>query len=345
MGLRETSSLLYRRFFDPRVKRDIKAFNCASDGYVHYGLEVLEDLDLINRFEEGASMDELDEIQHRRMFEHMLDFLVGEGVMAYADGIYTLKNRSSPFTYEKLRFLESYYPYSVEWNDFLVKRAEEALLEGQSYESAGFSDNRFLKVWDGMMDEAPFSAKKIMVEFLLNDVDHGDKIIDVGAGTGSVLEIILNTVDKEVDLVGTDQSSEALELAAERMRKVADLHDRPLVRSNAESVYLEQYDVMEEPPFNEEFDYLTTSLMFNHVSPEDRIKALENLAEMLAPGGKIGIYQLVHNDKFDRVPMWVIHAIPTHIDYPFKEEFLEDCQSVFSKVESYVDGDIIIAEK
>lgn len=345
MGFRETYSLIHRRLFDPRLKRDLKAFNYASDGYVHYGIQVLEDLGLIDQLETGIALEDVENVEHDRMFEHLLDFLVGEEVLAHSDGVYSINDKESPFTYQKLRFLEEYYPYSVEWNDFLVARAEETLIEGMDYESAGFSDDRFLNVWDGMMDEAPFSAKKIMVDFLLRDIEPGDRVLDVGAGTGSVLELILNRVNTSVELAGTDQSEEALEIAAARMRKVAELNEDSLLQQNADNVYLEQYDILQEPPFEEEFDYVTTSLVFNHISAEDRKTALQHLKDMLAPGGKVGVYQLTHNSKFDRVPIWVIHAIPTHVDYPFKEEFIKDCKEVFSNVETYVDGDIVLAEK
>lgn len=348
MVLPEKISLLFKMATDSRFRSDVKALKYASDGYVHYGLETLDELGLLSLLERGVTLEELVEeggLEHRVMLEHLLDFLVGREVLRFSDGKYTIEKLEDPFDYHELRYLEKKYPYSVEWNNFLVSKAQEALDAGKDFSEAGFSDERFLRVWDNMMDESPYSFKKMMIEKLLSSSGNGDKLLDVGGGTGSLIEMVIQNIDSQLEITATDQSEEALELAKERMGKIETLANSRRMRLNASNVGFMHYDVMEDPLYEEEFDYAMTSLMFNHIPEEEVEEVLKNIRAMLKPGGKLGIYQLVHQSKFDRVPMWVIHAVPTHVGYPYRDEFISKCESVFDNVESSAQGTVIIAEK
>lgn len=102
----------------------------------------------------------------------------------------------------------------------------------------------------------------------------GERVLDLGCGSGGASRILAEIVGAEGEVVGVDTSEEALAVAAERTTAGAPIR---YVRSRAER--------MTELP-DRYFDCAVTSLMIDQVA--DLPAVLTELHRVLRPGGRIG---------------------------------------------------------
>jgi cyclopropane fatty-acyl-phospholipid synthase-like methyltransferase len=348
MPLHEKLWLYYTFLTNKRLRMDVKALKCAADGYVHYALDTLAELEIIEMLGDFSCIDEICEemgIQHRAMLEHILDLLVGRGVLDYSQGAYRVNHVQDPFTADEYDYLKRDYPYSVEWNEFLVKIAPNVLAEGVRVQESGFDDEHFVKIWDGMMDESPYSFKKIAVQKLLSRVSDGDRVLDLACGSGSVMELILRNTDKELYLTGVDNSRESLDVAKKRMAALKRNQASGGIGANVDRTEYIRYDLIDGFDLGEEYDYIFASFLFNHIPEDNRAHVIADVRGHLSENGKFGIFQPIHKSKFERVPMWVMHCIPTHTDYPYRDRFFTELRSTFGTVDSYLDDVVVVAGK
>ncbi|MGB7201325.1 MAG: methyltransferase domain-containing protein [Pyrinomonadaceae bacterium] len=117
------------------------------------------------------------------------------------------------------------------------------------------------------------ALKKTLLREIANSVQSNVSLLDVGAGSGYLLgEVAKNTVGMRASLVGAEINAEA----ATSIRA-----------SGAESV---QCDALRLPFANAQFDHVFCTLMLHHLSDEDAVKLLAQMARVSR--GKIFVVDL-----------------------------------------------------
>ena len=100
------------------------------------------------------------------------------------------------------------------------------------------------------------------------------RVLDLGCGTGT-LTIELAERYPEVDLHGLDGDPEALAIARRKARRLG-----------AEITFHEGFaQELRFPPGH--FDTVVSSLVFHHLSTDVKRRALERIADVLVPGGRL----------------------------------------------------------
>lgn len=103
-------------------------------------------------------------------------------------------------------------------------------------------------------------------------IAEGDAVLDVGCGTGTLLEEIARRTPS-AQLVGLDADPAILQLA-----------EKKLSRTNL-SVELVRGTATKLPFGNRAFDHVVSSLFLHHLTPEDKQRAVAEIARVLCPGG------------------------------------------------------------
>ena len=107
------------------------------------------------------------------------------------------------------------------------------------------------------------------------DLRPGEKVLDVGCGTGRVVSLAATLVGDEGRVVGIDASPKMIELARERVRKEG---------TKAEF----RTAVMEELSFAESsFDVVLSSQALHHVPRDAKVRAVREMLRVLRPGGRL----------------------------------------------------------
>ena len=104
----------------------------------------------------------------------------------------------------------------------------------------------------------------------------GDRVLEVGCGTGRNLPYLMEAIGPEGQMIGVDYTPEMLESVRERVRKNRWPNVR-LVQADAASMDLE------EAPFDGIVSVLAVSCIPDH------LKALEGCLNMLRPGGILSV--------------------------------------------------------
>jgi len=123
-------------------------------------------------------------------------------------------------------------------------------------------------------------------------VQDGDKVLDVGCGNGRLAEAFK---DRKIEYLGVDQSEKLIELARKNYESRIKNHE------------FRKADILELDKLPEkDFDYVFCLAVLHHLPGEDlKKKALEQLKDKLAPGGKmiITVWNLWRRKKF----CWLIY--------------------------------------
>ena len=105
-------------------------------------------------------------------------------------------------------------------------------------------------------------------------LSYGEQVLDVGTGTGTVVERAAASVGPSGNVVGIDVSPEMLALAEERLT-MRGISNSSLLEGGAESI----------PADNDTFDVVLASLSFMYVV--DRAAAAREIARVLRLGGRL----------------------------------------------------------
>jgi len=124
------------------------------------------------------------------------------------------------------------------------------------------------------------------------DIKRGDRILDLGAGTGRNACIMREYVGDSGEIIALEIGEEMIKQFRE---KCAGFSNVALLRQR-----------IEEPlPFKEEFDRALLSFVFHGFVQEDRLKILRNIYRALKPGGKLFILDYNEMEDFEGVPFYV----------------------------------------
>ena len=109
----------------------------------------------------------------------------------------------------------------------------------------------------------------------------GERVLDVGCGTGGVTIPAKMRVGENGSAAGIDPSPEMIAVARRKAQ-----------RAGIEIDF--RVGVIESLPFADEtFDVVTSSLMMHHLPPHLQVKGLAEIRRVLKPGGRILIADMV----------------------------------------------------
>lgn len=340
-----TLLLLKKLLFEKEFRKAIKMFKISTPIYAFFAFEILKKAGAIPFLKEGISLKRLmhaREIKNKKMLEHILDFLVGQRVLELKKGKYFFLQNPPEINKKNYSFLEKHFPASVKWAETLRKKALRTLKTGKSVMHTGFSSKKFLKLWDAIMHEAPNPLRGYAVDKFVSKINDGARILDYGCGSGVGLELILKRCKKKIFLEGMEPSKKYLNIAKQNLYKLRRETKSSLIKENALKTKLINSITL---PKKEYYDVVFLSLVLNHVKPAERLVLFKKIFSILKPKGILVIFQLTHASKFERNPIFLMHVIPSHKDYPYRETLFKELSTVFSSVKMYLNGTVFIAEK
>jgi ubiquinone/menaquinone biosynthesis C-methylase UbiE len=110
-------------------------------------------------------------------------------------------------------------------------------------------------------------------------IKHGDKVLDMGCGTGELTTILSKIVGNETPVVGVDPDFERIKVAAE---KHSSAHQNiTFVHGNSSSQFLHR---------NERYyDVHFSNFVFQWLNSDEKEKFIKTAHKILKPGGRIAI--------------------------------------------------------
>lgn len=124
------------------------------------------------------------------------------------------------------------------------------------------------------------------------------RVLDLGAGTGT-LTILIRQKHPQARVVGVDADPQILELA----RSKAQAAGVEIVWKEASALAL--------PYPDNAFDRIVSSLMFHHLTLEDKVDALWEVWRVLRPGGEVHILDF---GKPHTLGAWLISLVTRHME-------------------------------
>ncbi len=119
-------------------------------------------------------------------------------------------------------------------------------------------------------------------------VEPGDEIIDLGAGTGRNARLLLNRVGPTGRIVGVDISPQMLARARRRCERYPEIS-------------FVQHRIEQPLPFTEEFDKVFISFVLHGFEDEDKRRIIANAQRALKPNG---ILWVLDYNEFDLDHLW-----------------------------------------
>jgi len=331
---------------EERLKQDLQAFAAIRPLFVNLGWGLLNELDCTDLIKKGASLKELmekREIKNKKMLETILDILVGNGVLKHEKNKYSFVSIPQPNKKEDIDFLKKNYNRSMEWIAICFKDAKEVITSGKPKDKAGFDDEKGLELWDAIMCESPYSLRKKAILIFTKELKDGNSVLDFGCGGGIGLEQILLETSKNIFLDGMDTSGNYLERAKKRMQHLYTNTQSEIIKRNIKKIQFTLFDPKKPLPKNKKYDVIFLSIVLNHIKEEKHAKLFKELKSMLKRNGRLVIYQLINQSKYNRVPIWVMHVVPSHQEYPFRETYLRNIKKNFRNVDCFFDGTITVS--
>lgn len=120
------------------------------------------------------------------------------------------------------------------------------------------------------------------------DINRGEKVVDLGCGTGVLFPHILEKVGGEGKILGIDYSLEMLKEARVRMLS-------PREPVSTDNILLATGDARFLPVREESFEVVTCFAAFAHF--EDKESALSEMQRLLKPGGRVYIIHLLGREE------------------------------------------------
>jgi len=130
-------------------------------------------------------------------------------------------------------------------------------------------------IMQGTMREVTF--KRHLVE--QERIEEGHRVLDIGCGTAT-LTILLKRAHPEAEVVGLDGDPKILNIARLKVKKAG--LDIALNRGMA----------FELPYPDDSFDRVIFSLVFHHLTQENKVRTLKEAFRVLKPGGELHVADL-----------------------------------------------------
>ncbi len=179
--------------------------------------------------------------------------------------------------------------------------------------------NRKAENWE---EENPVPEEKLREVIEFSDLSPGQKVLDVGTGTGRLVPYILAQIGCEGKLTAVDPASGMLRIA----RKNHKAENLQFVRAKAENLSLP----------SRRFHRVICYAVYPHF--EDKKQALHNLARVLKPKGRLII---AHTESRHSINHTHRHAGPAVADdkLPPASDVIALCEKVGLRGEQAIDSE------
>ncbi|ABP68058.1 Methyltransferase type 11 [Caldicellulosiruptor saccharolyticus DSM 8903] len=182
--------------------------------------------------------------------------------------------------------------------------------------------------WDEIAWHDPQKVNEIIEKIQLKK---GDKVLDVGCGTGVLIEYILKFVGQQGSYLGVDISKKMIERAEEKYKDI----------ENVDFVCCDVVDLS----FKEYFDAIICYSVFPHI--EDKEMAVKKFSQMLKEGGKLAIAHSQSRDRINSLHKDLPEPVKNHF-LPPMNEIIDMCQKAELNIICNIDSSemfLLIAQK
>jgi ubiquinone/menaquinone biosynthesis C-methylase UbiE len=107
-------------------------------------------------------------------------------------------------------------------------------------------------------------------------IEEGHRVLDIGCGTAT-LTILIKKAQPEAEVIGLDGDLKILEIAQSKVLKT-DLE-----------IALNYGMIFELPYHDHSFDRVISSMVFHHLTREDRVRSLKEAFRVLKPKGELHV--------------------------------------------------------
>tara|TARA_Y100001970_G_scaffold294164_1_gene447837 strand:+ start:15403 stop:16200 length:798 start_codon:yes stop_codon:yes gene_type:complete len=130
-------------------------------------------------------------------------------------------------------------------------------------------------------------------------VKKGDRVLDLGSGSGKNAFICSQVVGPSGYVLGIDRNEEMLSLSRKAIMEFSKnigYQNIDFIKSSIECI--DDLNEKDQPIVKDSsFDIILSNCVLNLVNPKSRIKLLKNIKRVLRPNGRIAISDIVSNKK------------------------------------------------
>jgi len=149
----------------------------------------------------------------------------------------------------------------------------------------------------------PLGLQKKYYEEMINlaDIKKGDKILDIGCGTGLLGLLLKERFDDSIDFWGIDTKLYFLKAARKKAKQKGAV------------LKLQSGCVENIPVKTESFDFVFCTLVFHHLNPDRLNAGLKEIKRILKPNAKLIIFDYCPPQSFSHYGLVIITYLWTSI--------------------------------
>jgi ubiquinone/menaquinone biosynthesis C-methylase UbiE len=129
-------------------------------------------------------------------------------------------------------------------------------------------------------------------------IETGSHLLDIGCGTAT-LTILIKKVHPEADVTGLDGDPEILKMAKTK-----------IIRAGLD-IKLDLGMSFELPYPDRSFDRIVSSLVFHHLTRENKVRTIKEIFRVLSPGGELHVADF---GKPQNALMYLISLVVRHLE-------------------------------
>ena len=129
-------------------------------------------------------------------------------------------------------------------------------------------------------------------------IEKNSRVLDIGCGTAT-LTILIKKVHPEADVTGLDGDPEILKMAKKK-----------IINAGLD-IKLDQGMSFELPYDDSSFDRVVSSLVFHHLTRENKVRTIKEIFRVLSPGGEL---HLADFGKPHNALMYLISLVFRHLE-------------------------------